>query len=98
MHSTEFTVALQVIPAACYCSFFNLLDYPAGVVTVGRVTETDVRACKKDYDGKRDRWARLIKEANATEDAVGLPIGNVAFSRAHKRIIFRCAMCGETSR
>lgn len=48
-------------------------------MTVGRVTEADVRACRENYDGKRDRWAALVKKANDTEEAIGLPIGNVVF-------------------
>ena len=56
---------------ACYTSVYNLLDFPAGVVPVTRVTQQD----DDDLSGypEDDMWTRDVKKV--AKGAVGLPIG-----------------------
>ena len=54
----------------CYTAMWNVLDAPAGVVPVTKVTEED-EAALKSYP-LRDKWDREI--VKAAKDGVGLPV------------------------
>eukprot|EP00058_Branchiostoma_floridae_P009644 XP_002595132.1 hypothetical protein BRAFLDRAFT_67914 [Branchiostoma floridae] len=58
--------------ALAYCSIFNLLDFPAGVVPVTMVTEEDDRLLDDWHGYGNDLMDKIIKET--TRGAVGLPV------------------------
>ncbi|XP_030061888.1 vitamin D3 hydroxylase-associated protein [Microcaecilia unicolor] len=62
----------KLLATGTYTVLFNILNFPAGVVTVTTVTEEDeaeLRRCKGHYN---DHWDKLIKKAAA--GGVGLPV------------------------
>ncbi|XP_051788760.1 fatty-acid amide hydrolase 1 [Erpetoichthys calabaricus] len=58
--------------AVSYTALYNLLDFPAGVVPVGRVTEKDEMELKNYKGFYEDIWDKLFKKA--VEDGLGLPV------------------------
>ncbi|XP_078527807.1 fatty-acid amide hydrolase 1-like isoform X2 [Lissotriton helveticus] len=56
----------------CYTVLFNILNFPAGVVPIGKVTEEDERQMKNYGSGYDDEWDKLMKKA--IESGVGLPL------------------------
>ncbi|CAG7820610.1 unnamed protein product, partial [Allacma fusca] len=59
----------QIMGPCCYIGFWNLLDFPAGVVPFGRETATKIDS----YDDEGDYFVQLAKKHAFT--AQGLPIG-----------------------
>ncbi len=57
-----------------YTFLYNLLDYPAGVVPVTKVTAADEEATRRSYPRVLNDENRWIKEANST-GSQGLPVG-----------------------
>ncbi|XP_035689615.1 fatty-acid amide hydrolase 1-like [Branchiostoma floridae] len=62
----------MAVGALAYCSIFNLLDFPAGVVPVTMVTEEDDRLLDDWHGYGNDLMDKIIKET--TRGAVGLPV------------------------
>ncbi|XP_040190495.1 vitamin D3 hydroxylase-associated protein-like [Rana temporaria] len=58
--------------AISYTVFFNLLDFPVGVLPVTTVTREDEEALRSYQGHHKDFWDRLLKKAVA--DGVGLPM------------------------
>ncbi|XP_063283825.1 fatty-acid amide hydrolase 1-like [Pelobates fuscus] len=58
--------------AVSYAILYNLVDFPAGVVPVTKVTKEDEEALK-NYEGHyKDFWDKLLKKGMS--DGVGLPV------------------------
>ncbi|XP_068098639.1 vitamin D3 hydroxylase-associated protein-like [Hyperolius riggenbachi] len=55
-----------------YTMLYNLMDFPAGVVPVGSVTEEDEEALKHYKGYWNDHWDKLFKQA--VTGGVGLPL------------------------
>ncbi|XP_035688242.1 fatty-acid amide hydrolase 1-like [Branchiostoma floridae] len=64
--------ASKALAATVYCSLFNLLDFPAGVVPVTMVTEEDDRPLDDWRGYGNDLMDKVIKET--TRGAVRLPV------------------------
>ncbi|XP_069088842.1 vitamin D3 hydroxylase-associated protein-like isoform X2 [Pleurodeles waltl] len=62
----------RLFALVCYTVIFNILNFPAGVVPVGVVTEEDEKQLKNYGSGYNDKWDRLTKKA--VEGGVGLPL------------------------
>ncbi len=60
----------QFLLAGSYSMLFNLVQFPAGVVPVGRVLESEAR---RDPTGTDDRFERIAREVDS--QSAGLPIG-----------------------
>ncbi|XP_075688151.1 fatty-acid amide hydrolase 1-like [Rhinoderma darwinii] len=63
---------MAVRGAVSYTILYNLVDFPAGVLPVTKVTREDEEALK-EYEGHhKDVWDKLLKKA--VSDSVGLPV------------------------
>ncbi|KAJ1169861.1 hypothetical protein NDU88_001749 [Pleurodeles waltl] len=62
----------RLFAAVCYTVLFTILNFPAGVVPVGAVTEDDERQLKNYTSGYNDNWDTLMKKA--VESGGGLPL------------------------
>nr|CDS15035.1 fatty acid amide hydrolase 1 [Echinococcus granulosus] len=71
----EGTPDVLLAGAVTFTSIYNLLDYPAGVVPVSKVNESDVEACRKlegEYRKAGD-WLNAT-HAKLQSDTKGLPV------------------------
>lgn len=64
----------KTFPAIMYTILYNIVDYPAGVVPITRVTTEDERMTALEYDKTKDIFAKLVYRANM-EGSIGLPVG-----------------------
>ncbi|XP_029473761.1 vitamin D3 hydroxylase-associated protein-like isoform X3 [Rhinatrema bivittatum] len=62
----------RIITTGTYTYLYNVLNFPAGVVTVSTVTEEDEEELKHYKGHYNDHWDKLIKKA--AEGGVGLPV------------------------
>ncbi|KAL7985124.1 hypothetical protein Chor_003694 [Crotalus horridus] len=62
----------KLFVATTYTHLYNVLNFPAGVVPVTTVTQTDEEELKHYKGHYGDFWDKRMKEA--VEDAVGLPV------------------------
>ncbi|CAD6198468.1 unnamed protein product [Caenorhabditis auriculariae] len=62
--------ANDMISATCYTSLYNLIDFPAGVVQVTRVSKKDESEVREMPDV--DKWAKMTRDE--CNNSVGLPI------------------------
>lgn len=62
----------HITPALMYTNLYNILDYPAGVVPVTKVTPEDEKTTATEYKAD-EHFAKLIRACNM-EGAVGLPV------------------------
>lgn len=62
----------KLTSAASYTIFYNLLDFPVGVLPVTTVTREDEEALRSYEGHHKDFWDRLLKKA--LTDGVGLPV------------------------
>ncbi|XP_078527801.1 vitamin D3 hydroxylase-associated protein-like [Lissotriton helveticus] len=62
----------KLLAAACITAQYNILNFPAGVVPVGTVTQDDERRLKDYKEYNNDKFDRLMKKA--VEGGVGLPL------------------------
>ncbi|KAM6962519.1 fatty-acid amide hydrolase 1 [Aplochiton taeniatus] len=63
----------QLTCAASYTALYNLLNFPAGAVTVSTVTAEDEEALKRYTGFSKDPWDMLFKRA--VTESEGLPVG-----------------------
>ncbi|CAG7832228.1 unnamed protein product, partial [Allacma fusca] len=59
----------HIMGSWCYTGFWNVLDFPAGVVPFGKESATKIDS----YDDEGDYFVQLAKKSAST--AQGLPIG-----------------------
>ncbi|XP_058034351.1 vitamin D3 hydroxylase-associated protein-like [Ahaetulla prasina] len=62
----------KILGAISYTMLYNVLNFPAGVVPVTRVTEADEEEMAQHCEIYGDSWDRTLKKA--VEGAVGLPV------------------------
>ncbi|XP_040190502.1 fatty-acid amide hydrolase 1-like [Rana temporaria] len=62
----------KLLVSCSYTMLYNLLQFPAGVVPVGSVTEEDEEALRHYKGYNNDLWDKLFRKAVA--DGVRLPL------------------------
>lgn len=68
--------------AASYTSIYNLLDLPAGVVPVHRVSEADEAELRNNYDTEHD--FSLIRARRSCLGALGMPVSAQIVGRPYE--------------